>query len=129
MAGAPGTPSNAATISVDDSGTNSSQWAYSTNSGSTWSEWIDNSTTTFNISEGTYDENVIQIKNKDVAGNESTIVKNSSSFTIDRTATTIIDISTNKADGTYKEGEEINITLNFSENVNLVDNKLFKVKV
>ena len=75
------------------------------------------------IFQRTYDENVIQIKNKDVAGNESTIVKNSSSFTIDRTATTIIDISTNKADGTYKEGEEINNSY-FSENVNLVGGNL-----
>lgn len=60
----------------------------------------------------------------DVAGNATTGTESADDFIVDETVPTISSITSVPTAGTFKETDQIDITLNFSENVYLVDGDL-----
>ncbi|MCF7905103.1 MAG: hypothetical protein K9M49_08115, partial [Candidatus Marinimicrobia bacterium] len=60
----------------------------------------------------------------DIAGNTTTGTESANDFIIDETAPTIPSITSVPTSGTFKETDQIDITINFSENVYLVNGNL-----
>jgi len=87
-------------------------------SSSTTSATTDNNTITLvSLSEGTYSDCTITVTDNSSNG----VTLNMSSFVIDTTAPTVDNVSSSTTDGNYFPGENIIITVSFSENV-IVDN-------
>lgn len=79
-----------------------------------------NNTVTFNtLTQGVHSNCIIRVS--DVAGNQSAPL-NVNAFTIDMTAPTIVNVSSNKANGNYTVGEIIDIDVTFSEAVSSTGN-------
>ena len=76
--------------------------------------------TNTNITASTLGEGIytVYVNCTDGAGN--TGKSGEITVTIDTTPPTVLNVSSTKADGSYKEGEEINITVTFSEAVNVI---------
>ena len=112
------TPTNNTTPSFTFSSTENGSITYGGScSSATTSATSGNTTVTFStLSDGTYTDCTITVT--DAAGNTSSVL-NVPSFTVDTTAPTVTNVTSPLANGTYKAGQVIPITITFSEIVNV----------
>ena len=78
-------------------------WQYSINNGVSWSASFASTTSSFTLKDGTYAAGSIQVKQTDVAGNDSTaVVLNKAAITIDVTAPNISTVANQTISGDIK---------------------------
>ncbi len=114
--GSSGTDSitNDATINVTLAA-DAASWEYSINGGS-WEAGTGTGTNaSFELTEGSYGSNAIQVRQTDAAGNTSEIAKNDSAITVDTTAPTLS--SSSPADEGTDVAIDADISLTFSETI------------
>ncbi len=107
------TNNNTLTISGLETG---AKWQYSLNSGSTWSNWFDTDTTTFNMdSDTSYAIGAIQVRQKDTfenisaIGSNSAIIVEDSSINVTLSSPTVINTWTPILTGTVEKYVSLNI--------------------
>lgn len=93
-------------------------WQYTTDAGQTWTV---GSGTAFSLQVGSYAANLIQVKQTDIAGNESLVGVISKVVTVDTTGPSVssvyISSSLNAQNGTLNTGDQVSVTVIFNEAV------------
>ena len=105
------------------SGSNTLTFEYTVASGHTSSGLNYKTTNSLDLNQGTIIDSAGNAAVLTLPGlNDSGSLKSNSSIIIDTGIPTITSVTSTKADGTYTVNEEIDITINFSENVTLSNN-------
>ncbi len=103
------TNNNQVTVTLAVSAT---MWQYTNNNGR---DFLDGEGVSFILDEGIYAANQVQVR-QTVLGRQS-VISSLGGVTIDTTGPTVLSVTSSTPNGTYKEGDEINITLNLNEPV------------
>ena len=85
-------------------------WQYSINNGVSWSASFASTTSSFTLKDGTYAAGSIQVKQTDVAGNDSTaVVLNKAAITIDVTAPSAPTVALAADSGVNSHNGQVNV--------------------